>query len=758
MENTILTLCGRRRYHTNATRRPFANVDVSDLTIVEEVDTQIDLQEETETPTRTQFEPENPAPLQSPGAVSQMSGTTAITSFSMIEADFLEPRMILKHLRKLCDSSTEFLNHLAPDDKSLEEDIQSILELQRPDSDFTVEFRDFDDELSVHLKHYRTEEHNYINTRAVHRALYGDEDTIAAQSGLNLVLYLANLLIFAKQMIPSHRTEKEMWTVVRRLDNFFPTQFMRSLIFDGASTVVGESALLNDTFELALELRTQLAILYLERSASEDDFDPDEVIGQVFLRSEASQEEGAGIIRGWSTAALGGEESYLPQELERKVIDRIEKMKEFLPMDDESLERGDVIDIEALGANFPWEATVLRLLDWVRCRHRELRIDLEETGGPATILRRVKQQVEEPQTATEQPRAISVPRESPRRKRTSFGRDRRRSSRKFDPNAPVDLRAIDALKARERLSQASTLRQTQEEQPVEPVAEAEEDELPVVQAQEDEYQPIIGEDEDEIPIEQPEEVVDEEEQEQEPEPEQEPTAPPTSSAALLKALKEVAKPEKENRGTSIFERHSNAQRVDFGDGFDTQPTAGPSTRDKGKQRAQPQPSRKRARPIELEDDSDDNAFETVDRTTRAHERRQKAPVTKKVRIDPSSSALPPTSHQPPQRRLDAEESVSETEAPDMTEEAEEAPTATYQAQRRLAQQARAPRPQATERKAKTYWTAEEEDALCEYMEIYPCKWAAIIRHDRDEGHQILQERDQVALKDKARYMARDMIK
>jgi hypothetical protein len=693
-------------------------------------------------------------PFRSPGAASEMSGTTAFSSFSMVEAEFLEPKYILKHMRKLCDASTEFLDHIAPDGGRLEDDSNNLREIHKPDSEFTEEYRDYNDELNVHLKHYKAEENSYIHIRAINRALFGPtRDASATQSGINLILYLANLLVFAKEMIPSHRTEKEVWTALRQLDNLFPSQFMRSLTSDGTSTAAGDSVLLNETFDMALELRTQLAILVLERSASETDFNPDAVIGEVFFRSDSSQEAGASVIRGWSIAALGGDDLALPQEWENKVVERMTSIRKFFPTDDESLDREEVIDIEGLGSNFPWEAVILRLFDWVRLRHRELRTTIDKLGGATAILRSVKQQMEDPQPVAEQPRAASIAPGSPRKKRTSFGRERRRSRRKFDPNAPVDLRAIDALKARERLSEAITARQTQDEQPTEAAVE-EEQELPVVEPEHD-YQPILGEEEEELPIEQPDEVVEEEiEEEDEPEP----AGPPKSSAAILKALKERSKPEKENRATSIFDRQSNAQRIEFGDGFESQsPPAGPSSKDKGKQRAQPAPSKKRARPIE--EDSDDDAFETEDRGARAQARRQKAPVTKKVRIDPSSSAVP-TSHQPPpRRRVDEpaqEESVSEVEAPDMTEEAP--PSSMYQQQRLLAKQARAPQPQFKMRKAKTAWTEDEENALVEYMEMYPARYSAILTYDRDEGHGVLQERDQVALKDKARLMARDMIK
>jgi hypothetical protein len=763
-----------------------------DLTIVEEIDTQIDLQEAPGTPTHTQLE--QSVPFRSPGAASEMSGTTAISSFSMIEAEFLEPKYILKHMRKLCDSSREFLDHLAPQNGNIDDDLRNIHEMQKPDSDFTEEYRDFNDELNVHLKHYKSEEHSYIHVRAIHRALFdGNRDTVATQTGIDLILYLANLLIFAKQMIHSDRTEKGIWDALRQLDNVFPSQFMRSLEPEIKPTIAGESTMLQETFELALELRTQLAILVIERSAFDNSLNPDEVLREVFLRSETLQETESSIIRGWNMEALGGEESALPQQFEDAVIKRLHKIRESFPLDDDSLARGDVVNLEKLNDSFLWTPTIMRLLSWVRLRHKELSTTIDELGGAAAILRNVELELREPQSITEQPIAKSAHLGSPRKKRISFGRDRRRSSRKFDPNAPVDLSAIDALKARERLSGASTAVQTQEEVPAQPSVEEEQDELPVVNKQQDQYQLNISEEEEERPIEQldvaveeqvveeqvveeqvREEEVDEraeeqvekevEEEQEEQEANPEPAGPPKSSAALVEALKKAQKPEKENR-TSIFDRQSGAQRVEFGDGFDTQPTPGPSTRDKGKQRAQPASSRKRPRPVEDESDSEEDAFEAEDRTAHVHERRQKAPVAKKVRIDPTSSAAP-TSHQPPLQRqvdddyvprLNQEESVSENEAPDMTEEA---PPSTYQAQRRLAKQniAMPPLARKTDRKARTDWTAREENAFAEYMALFPAKYAAILRHDEDNGHNVLQERTQVNLKDKARTMAINMIK
>ncbi|KAH8732549.1 hypothetical protein GQ44DRAFT_602297 [Phaeosphaeriaceae sp. PMI808] len=753
--------------HRTKRRRPAKEV-VPDLTIVEEMDTRVDLQEAPDTPTHEQ--PENQILFPSPGAASEMSGTTAISSFSMVEAEFLEPKYILKHMRKLCDSAREFLEHLAPDAGSLEGDFHNILEIQKPDSDFTDEYRDFNDELNVHLKHYKSDEHSYIHVRSIRRALFGaNQDVAATTSGLDLVLYLANLLIFAKQMIHSDRNEKTIWDALRQLDNSFPSQFMHSLVSNANLTLAGESALLEDTLDLALELRTQLAILVLERSALDKSSDPDEVITEVFLRSDSSQESEGSIIRGWNMSALGGEDSALPQQFEALVVDRIKKIREFFPLDEESLKRGDVVDLGQLGNSFPWEPTILRLLHWVRLRHRELGAIIDELGGATVIARNVKQQAQDLQPFVEQSRSKSIPQESPRRKqRKSFGRDRRRS-RKFDPNAPLDLRAIDALKSRERSLQVNIVQEEEEDVFVQPSVEGEEDELPVIEQQQREYTPVVDL-EEEDPIQQlemeREGQIEEEGEEGEGEKEQEESklaGVPTNPVDLLKALKEVSKPEKENRDTSIFDRQNNAKRIEFGDGFDTQPTPGPSTQNKGKERAQSVPSRKRQRTVELDEESDDDAFETEDRRAYVQKRRQQAHFTKKVRIDPTSSAAPPTSHQPRPRHdhdstfvpeSNQEESISDPEGPDMTEEPP--PSSKYQAQRALAKEARQLQKN-NQRKPRTAWSVEEEDVFAQYMEVYPAQFSTILSEDAKAGN-ILELRTQVNLKDKARNMAANMIK
>jgi hypothetical protein len=570
---------------------------------------------------------------------------------------------------------------------------------------------------------------------------------------------------------------------------------------------------LEETFTLGLELRTQLAVSLLERSAYDDEFNPDEALEEIFFRSEASQANGD-FVRGWSVAALGGEQTSLSRDFQNLVVQRISEIRTFLPTDSQSLENGDIVDLDGLAGAFPWEPVALQLLQWVRLRHSELNASIEGIGGPAAILANVKKAIASPQAAPEEARPTNVPGDSPRKKRTSFGRHRRRSSRKFDPNAPIDVRAIDALKARERDSGVHfdpTVPQPGEEfehiaqeediaqQTVEEQAEAEatpedveaERELSeqIEQTEENTWERTLGG--DDLP--QGDATLVAGDDEFEDIQRIAPSGPPKSTQDIVAALHSVQPTGKENRKRTFFDRQPNAQRIDFEDGFgSSQPTPGPSNKvlNKGKQRADPPPSvsRKRARPDE-ESDEEEDAFEAGDRTAYVQDRRPKAPVFKRVRVEPPSSAPAPPSHQPvrasqsvrapsapaddvlrvPQSRQRVpassaptappaqEDSISEAEAPDMTEA--EPPRSTYQDQHALALQNSAIGGASRKRQPRRTWTADMEEAFVEYMEKFPRCWAHIEKYDgSDEGYGLLQGFTQVNFKDKARTMAVNMIK
>ncbi|KAL5439454.1 hypothetical protein PMIN07_003129 [Paraphaeosphaeria minitans] len=773
---------------------------IADLTVVEEAD----IQDAPASPSRPNTQVA--APRRSLGAVSDMSGTTAISSFTMAEAVTLEPRFMLRHLLRLHDEVDEFLNHLVPAEGGMVEDAQRIELLHDPNSDFLADYNDFDQLSRVRLTHYRGDGQQYVHIRAVHAALFpGTNQDAATKTGLDLLLYQANLVVFAKDMMPLNWKDKTMVAALRHLDDYFPSLFLPTLILgiNAAESVAGESALLQETFDLALELRTQLAISSLSHGLTDTAFDPDAALEEVFCLPPSESSPELGLFRGWTTFALGGDGSALPEAFVQKVVARMSAIRECFStgrlsqgQEEEEEEEEESVSLEELSATFPWAALMLRLVGWVRARNNELVAAIRHYGGARGILDMIKAEQERSIAVAGSGRAVS--RSLPRKSHSSFGRNRRRSSGKFDPNAEVDTEVLSKLIAREGVhaqSQtapaASTTLQDSQEEVVELMAVEEGHEM----QQDDDvksqpYQDEQGNDSMNV-VEQPVDnlVADKivakpvEEIPNHPRPVQEPEIPessrqPQSTNDFVSLLKETRTSDKENRGTSLFERQANAQRVQFGDGFDdSQPTPGPSRSQpsagasrKGNEPQRPSAQKRKIHQVSDDDDDDDDAFETAHRSRNVQP--QRANASKRVRTEPNSSGEP-TSHQPRLRSVSdgfrriedfprsENEEPSEAEVPEMTEEAP--PRSTFEDIRALARANIVQKP----RRAKRTWTTAEEEALIVYMSECPRQYSKILRIDRDsrskyfhalENGEWIAHRTQVDLKDKARVMAKNMIK
>ncbi|KAF2445125.1 hypothetical protein P171DRAFT_413183 [Karstenula rhodostoma CBS 690.94] len=770
---------------------------IADLTVVEEVDAPA-----SPPPPNTQVA----VPRRSLGAASEMSGTTAISSFALVEAETLEPRFMLRHLLRLHEDVGEFLDHLVPAEGGMLEDVERIELVHDSLSDFFADYNDFDRQLRTRLVHYRGDDQQYIYIRAVHAALFrGANQDAATETGLDLLLYQTNLIVLAKDMIPLHANDKTTVGALRDLDNLFPSLFLPALILgtNAAESVAGDSALLQETFELALELRTQLAISSLSHGLTDETFDPDAALDEVFCHPQSENSPQLGIFRGWTTFALGGDGdgdgSTLPEAFVQEVVARITAIRRFFSTGQTSQgqEEEESVNMDDLRAAFPWAALMLRLVGWVRARNKELVAAIQHQGGARGILEMVK--AERAQSIAMAGTGRVVSRTSPRKSRSSFGRNRRRSSGRFDPNAKVDAEVLSKLIAREgahaqsptALAASSTLQGSNEEE-VEPMAA--EDGQEVGSRQQDVGSQPHQDDEDDGTTNAVEQVVENmtaedvvakpvEEIPNHTPPVQESeipesSRPPQSTHEFVSLLKETRTSDKENRGTSsLFQRQANAQRVPFGDGFDDyQPTPGPSRSQpsvgasrKGKEPQRPSPKKRKISEIS-DDDNDDDAFETPHRSRNVQQRRANAP--KRVRIEPNSSGAP-TSHQPRPRYDNDEfrpieefprpeiEEPSETEAPEMSEEAP--PRSTFDDIRALARANTIHKQRRTNR----MWTVAEEEALISYMSDCPRQYSRILANDKTnprkyfhalQNGQWIAQRSQVDLKDKARVMAKNMIK
>lgn len=690
----------------------------------------------------------------SPDAASEISGTTAFSSFSIIEAETLDADDIRDQLPNLHQSATDLLQYLVPEDGHIEMDDGNLQELQRPGSKYAKGAKRLAAFFDVYLSDFKTDPNTYIRPRAIHRALRPNRDPGEPQFGVDLVIYQANLLVLTHKMMILDRDEGTMWDFLREIDRSFPQHFVPKIAEAGLGSGAGESTLLVETFELALELRTHLAILWLEIASRGRDFNPDDTLNEVFCRTDGTEP----VIRGWQVPGL--DDNDLSPDQRSQVEARIEEIRAFFD------------DIDSLSNELPWNSLILQLLQWARLRHHELQTAIEGVGGVDAITSMIKNNGKSP----------VVPRKSPRKARTSFTKERRRVSGKFNAHDASKNAIIDALIA----SSKAVTAQPVAPEPRAPVAEHAEDKATGLTT-------LVNDDDDGNHVEEPlpKEPIeiesapilgdDFEEPETEVRPSREVPAsrPPESSADHARLFNEMRRMDKENRGSSdanqrsFFARQPTAERIEFGDGFNgSQTTAGPSRKGREGQRAT---VKKRRREIAEDSSDEEDDFEVAESSRTAQARREKAPIKKRVRIEEAPSATPndqTTSHQQaqdgPSARVHGQRRVIREPSSDLEDDTP--PERTEEAARRARKygeiQELAKRNQqaaAVEREPKRrnkYWTPEAEEAFLEYMEMFPGhRYAFILKYDSSpEGHNVLQGREQVHLKDKARNMAINMIK
>lgn len=248
-------------------------------------------------------------------------------------------------------------------------------------------------------------------------------------------------------------------------------------------------------------------------------------------------------------------------------------------------------------------------------------------------------------------------------------------------------------------------------------------------------------------------------------------------AALEQARKGDPQLMKENR-PSFVDRQHDAERVEFDDGFDpTQRTvAGPSTavhidssRSSGKKRG--------AATQTNEDVSEDGGFEDDKRAAIAAEAAQRR-LQAQAQAGPSRPharfSSPPEAPSPKRRsgplegpsprkrqRTEGERQFSvsnrgssEPEEPGVEEPVRSGWAANYRSTQNQAK-AKVART-IIKRQTRVKWTEAEIEALIDYVEEHDTQWAEIKRIDGVNG--ALADRDQVALKDKARNMLMDWLK
>ncbi|PGG96853.1 hypothetical protein GX51_07633 [Blastomyces parvus] len=301
-----------------------------------------------------------------------ITGTTLLATDSEHESRELDPSIMIEALPDLDNSAKNVLRILVPQNFSL----TTILENLK-----NATFR-------ARVKRVR-------EMFEAQKKYFGGRHFIAVEATVNMIPSLkhipwyphefiqkTNLAQFALDLIPldGNMSPSSEYTL-SYLDESFPALFISSLLSpeEDRITTPGQSALLDETFQLGLELRTQRAIAELRSGEQQVDveFAPDSILEIVFTAFANSDDESERLL-GWKINGLRDENGGIPERFREEVLERRESIRNFFEVDESST----LVRFDELESMFPWSEFVDQACKWIRMRANE--ID-EQLGKQASL-------------------------------------------------------------------------------------------------------------------------------------------------------------------------------------------------------------------------------------------------------------------------------------------------------------------------------------------------------------------------------------
>lgn len=320
---------------------------------------------------------EDPDPVEGRRSLSAISGTTARTSHSAQELADLVADDMLDALPDLVDASDKVLKvvllHQVAEvsDEQVETRIRT---LQNPTSTAS-------NKLSRQLPGYREQKavygnELYINQSIALRAMLGVRRPAEVGDGPwrpDDVFYKANLANLAFDVLALRGNVKQPF--LEKMERDFPAPFLSQLsTMRHTSHTAGASSLVRETFETALCLRVQLFLSMMKHAPNFDapNFDPDHVLHQLFLEDDKT-------MRGWDIDGLRTVD--LSNQQIKEMVIRVDSIREHFSHEPRSQRFDKVVNIPALESQYPWSECVVKLLLWARQRANEIEAHLASLGG-----------------------------------------------------------------------------------------------------------------------------------------------------------------------------------------------------------------------------------------------------------------------------------------------------------------------------------------------------------------------------------------
>ncbi|KAL8892833.1 MAG: hypothetical protein Q9215_000197 [Flavoplaca cf. flavocitrina] len=312
--------------------------------------------------------------LKSTGRVSGFSGTTVRTSGSGQELSREIVEDMIYNLDDLSDASDKILRQLLlPDSPS--------------ETSFLDRMARFSDSKARETKQLD----RYSSTFQEYRNIYGDAlfvdvpTTVRNTIGLpkqeilqprpwrpDTVFYKANLTTFVK--ILASQINDNVDGTFEAIDRDFPRPFVQQFVDKTRLNDTADgSALLRETFDLALEIRTRSFIESAKRLIDVPKFDPDSFLQQIFLKDDKN-------FNGWDVSGMRSQDILKTPELGDTIIARLYLLRQTF-----SETESPYIDLDILDRDFPVSPLLARLGQWSQLRLDEIEYQMKRLKGAKGI-------------------------------------------------------------------------------------------------------------------------------------------------------------------------------------------------------------------------------------------------------------------------------------------------------------------------------------------------------------------------------------
>lgn len=310
----------------------------------------------------------------SPGGLSAFSGTTARISLTAQELTELSPEDMVDTLPDLSEASDKLLSFVIPTGLSEASVARTMVQLQSEHTRGNKKLKRLADTFERQRREYGG--NSYINVGETLKRLLGRKvgpiDEHSASWRPDALLQKANLAMLVSRML-SIPEQDQNDQFVEDIADTFPRPFAQRLGLPESLTPEC-SALAEATFQLALEIRTQLAIMLLARHIGRLNFDPDTVLLQVFYD--------ANNLKGWAVSGLRIAD--LRREAQDTIRERVEQLRKGFGSNVPSSD-GQSTGVEFLQRTFPWITFAREMVAWAGQRLTEIEIQTTTYGGAQAI-------------------------------------------------------------------------------------------------------------------------------------------------------------------------------------------------------------------------------------------------------------------------------------------------------------------------------------------------------------------------------------